>query len=438
MYPKRSSTTPLGPAFLAALVAALACTSEDPAATEGATTGRFDSSGTGSSAPTDSSATSDHEPGVLVRGGLTIVEIEANQGVGVSIVRDGAVVPLDERAAPLLPRRETVIRAFWGALPPDWIPRPILGRLSLEHADGTRETLETLVVVDRAAAPSSYELNLAWRLPADRALPGLKFSVGLYETAEGLAALAPDVADGAVVPVFPQDGGRAELGFEAAPHVLQVTMIPIAYDDGLGCVTTPTFTEDRLATLREGLFDVFPVEEVQLVLHKPIVYPQPLTNFAELNEFLVARRAEEHAAPNEYYIGVVDVCALDLDGSWGTSVMRPPEPTQENAWMRVMAVLDLDTLFPDWPEIMRDRLVRVLGQAQGRMAVKCRGDEFEPDPDYPVDGGAIEAWGINVRSGGLVDPFSHRDYMSACVPRWTSTYGWKLTHDVVHALSSWD
>ena len=52
-----------------------------------------------------------------VRGGLEIDWVEADQGVGVAIGRDGAGVGGAERTSYLIQNRLTLVRAFWKPLP---------------------------------------------------------------------------------------------------------------------------------------------------------------------------------------------------------------------------------------------------------------------------------------------------------------------------------
>ena len=85
--------------------------------------------------PTTTDSTGEPVPFVpiLARGGLEIDWIEANQGVGVAIGRDGAGVGGADRTSYLIQDRVTLIRAFWKDPPADWVPREIEGREGDRH-----------------------------------------------------------------------------------------------------------------------------------------------------------------------------------------------------------------------------------------------------------------------------------------------------------------
>ncbi len=63
-----------------------------------------------------------------------------------------------------------------------------------------------------------------------------------------------------------------------------------------------------------------------------------------------------------------------------------------------------------------------MGHIFGREHVLCRGDEDNPDHNYPYTNGSIGTYGLDVTTGQLLVPGVYADYMSYCTNVWTSDY----------------
>ncbi len=369
---------------------------------------------------------------ILARGGLEIDWIEANQGVGVAIGRDGAGVGGDGRSSYLIQNRVTLIRAFWKDPPADWIPRKIEGRLTIKYPDGTELVLSSKPMVDQSAFIGSLDRSFYWGLMKEQVVPGITFNVELYEVAAG----QEDLKEGANPPRLPYKG-NAFVGIEKSDQVMKVTLVPFNYDSGDGCKTKPDTSEKTMQIFQDLMYMTNPLDKLDFTLHEPIDWNEKLSDFNELNSFMSGLRADEGAEPERYYYGLVDVCGGGLGGAGGKAFGIPQGGKMTDAYQRVSSGLSIDV------EFSSETFVHEVGHSQGRYHVKCSG-EAGTDPNYPTypdEGqtlGEIHDWGFGVINFQLYHPTVHKDYMTYCHPVWASTYGWNKVYPIIEALSSWD
>ncbi len=370
---------------------------------------------------------------ILVRGGLEIDWIEANQGVGVAIGRDGAGVGGAERSSYLIQDRVTLIRAFWKDPPADWIPREIEGRLTITYPDGTTLAQSSTPMVDGVSFIGSLDRSFYWGLKKEQVVPGIKFNVELYEVAAGQEELPA----GAKLPRLPYTG-NAPVGIEDSDQVMKVTLVPFNYDSGDGCKTVAPVDDATMQVFQDQMYMMNPLDHLDFTLHAPIEWTTKLTDFNQLNEYMSGLRADEGAEPERYYFGLVDVCSGELGGFGGYAYGIPQGGKATDAYLRVSSGLWYDVQFSS------ETFVHEVGHTQGRYHVFCNGMEGGPDnsyPTYPDAGethGEIHDWGFGVLNFKLYHPTVHKDYMTYCHPVWASTWGWNKVYPVIKALSSLD
>lgn len=390
--------------------------------------------------PTDGASGSTTGPAAFepmpALGGIEIDWVEANQGIGVAIGKDGAGVDGPERTSYLLQKRLTLFRAFWKPLPADWVARPIEARLIVTYPDGTEKVQSNTTTVEGESFVGTLAKSWYWGLMAEEVVPDLKYRIELWETEAGYAMLPPGAPAGMKPPRLPLEGD-AFVGIENSNQQLKIVLVPFPYDDGMGCKTTPDTSEATMKMFREFMFMMNPIEELVIDMHAPIPWNQPLSDFDELNSYMSGLRADENAPPNYYYFGLVDVCSGGLGGAGGKAFGIPKAGTaasKADAWQRVSSGLSL----PKNPEWSAETFVHEVGHSQGRYHVHCNGDEGGPDWSYPYDNGEIGEWGFGVINYKLYHPTVHRDYMTYCHPVWASTFGWNKTYPTIKTLSSWD
>lgn len=364
----------------------------------------------------------------LARGGIEIDRVEANQGVGVLIGAGGAGVSEDERVAPLVKHRVTLVRALW-ALPDDWEPRELEGRLIITDRDGTEQIFVHTKWVQDEATEDDLSRSFFWGLSAEQVRPGLEYRVELRET----SAEHGDLSEPSPLVRLPADGGRAWVGVGAEDLVMKVVLVPFAYDDGAGCVTTADTSEATMGRFEDAIYMRNPLERIELEVHAPVAWDTPLHSFTPLNAFLAGLRFDEGAPPEAYYYGLIDVCADGLGNAGGMAIGIPDDPINESsAALRVASGLSIE---PDWSA---ETFVHELGHSQGRRHVACNGDEGGPDEQYPHEGGELgQQWGFGVVDFGLRNPAAHKDYMTYCHPAWVGAWGWNEVYPVIEGLSDW-
>ncbi len=383
--------------------------------------------------PTTTESTGEPVPFVpiLARGGLEIDWIEANQGVGVAIGRDGAGLGGADRSSYLIQNRVMLIRAFWKDPPADWIPRKIDGRLTVKYPDGTELVLNSKPLIDGPAFIGSLDRSFYWGLMKEQVVPGITFNVELYELEPGQEMLP----EGVNPPRLPYEG-NAYVGVEDSDQVMKVTLVPFNYNSGDGCNTKPDTSEKTMQIFRDQMYMMNPLDDLQFTLHDPIDWNEKLSDFNELNEFLSGLRFDEGAEPERYYYGYVDVCGGGLGGAGGKAYGIPQGGKASDAYMRVSSGLSIGVQFSS------ETFVHEVGHSQGRYHVKCNGQEGGPDNTYPTypgeTRGEIHDWGFGVVNFQLYHPTVHKDYMTYCTPTWASTWGWNKVYPIIESLSKLD
>lgn len=364
-------------------------------------------------------------------GGVALKWVEANQGIGVAIGRDGAGVGGAERTSYLVQNRLTLIRAFWDTLPADWVPRPIEGRLIVSgYPDGDR-VFTSVATVEGESFIGNLQKSFYWGLMPDDVIAGLKYRIELWETEKGHALLGPDAAPGASPPNLPLSG-NAHIGIEDSWQTMKVTIVPYLYNFG-GCTTTPDTSAETMKLFHDFMFMMNPIERLDITIHEPIAWEGELTQFGQLNQFMVGLREDDGAPPETYYFGLVDVCSGGLGGAGGQAIDIPTGALKSDAWKRTSSGLSL----PKNVEWSAETFVHEVGHSQGRRHIACSG-EAGTDGTYPNLGGDIGEWGFGVVNFKLYHPTVHKDYMTYCHPVWASTFGWNKVYPIIQTLSSWD
>lgn len=364
-------------------------------------------------------------------GGIELEWVEANQGIGVAIGRDGAGVGGADRTSYLLQNRITLIRAFWRQLPDDWVPRTIEARLIVSGYPEGEKVLKSTAVVEGESFVGNLEKSFFWGLMPAEVIPGLKYRIELWETESGHALIDPATPPGANPPNLPLSGD-AFIGIEESYQKLKVTIVPYNYNFG-GCNTTPDLSEATMKRFEDYMFMMNPIEKLEITMHEPIDWPGELTQFGQLNQFMVDLRQQDGAPPEQYYFGYVDVCSGGLGGAGGQAIDIPSGALKSDAWKRISSGLSL----PNNVEYAAETFVHEVGHSQGRRHIACSG-EAGTDGTYPHQGGDIGEWGFGVINFKLYHPTVHKDYMTYCHPVWASTFGWNKVYPTIQQLSSWE
>ncbi|PRP97425.1 hypothetical protein ENSA5_34170 [Enhygromyxa salina] len=356
--------------------------------------------------------------------GISIVEVEINQGTRIPIGFGGEWVDGPERTGFLIASRDSLMRIHY-AVDEGWAPREIEARLTLEFPDGSTKSFTDTRFVEH----DSNRKNLTagpffFGLIADdgQTIAGTRYHVELWETVGGLGEgfEEGDWANPAA--------GSELIGFESVPMQIKTLLVPITY----GGVTAGV-DDATLETVVNNLYEQNPATEILWDVHPPVDYPGQLNSLGSLLPVMAELRSDEGADPNVYYHALVDVGSQSLGGTLGISYLANDSKTDGGS--RVSATV----LFAPDPTIAADTYTHETGHAQGLNHVECpNADSANPDPSYPYANGRIGNWGFGIRRFLMYDPDDAFDYMSYCSPSWVSDWTWNKTYQRIKTLTSWD
>lgn len=395
--------------------------------TDAASSSAAESTGTGSStdADTDDSSSTDESSstseGPPIDAGIILDRVSLNQGAGIVLANEGEPVDTTDSAG-LVAQRPMLVRATW-SLSDDWVARDMEARLVLTQSDGSEETLVDSRLVDGEPALDEPEGTFRWELTAEQVRSGLQLGVELVD---------PSLGDDAVVSTVPSNGGAVPLEIPDLPFVMEVVLVPIAYDDGLGCETVGDTSEATVTALHDALYQQNPVSALEIQVRDPISVAGPIgfsgafDVLMQLNE----ARSNDGAAPQVFYYGLVDTCDPDPDFT-GVANGIPTDPTAPGAQFD-------RTALGIWQDVdaTAQIFVHEMGHSQGRAHVLCPDAVVSgADPNYPDHpNGTVLEWGHGLVDGQLRDP-GVRDYMTYCEDQWVGAYGWNITHATQQALA---
>ncbi len=434
---RAATTHALSTVFAFAGLAAAACGGSDPAQGDGGSGGTAPDANETEAGPgtTDGADTSDADAssssggelgsGRVAASGVRVAWVEANQGTGIRLGDEWLVYPPEDRDAKLLAGRPTLVRAGW-MTDEGFSPRAIAAELRLVEDDGSEVRLVDVRDVGAEDPQLPWTTTFQWRLEADRLDADTQYVIELYEVDP-----VPDPSAAAdEPPAFPPNGEPTPFGIDVSPHRLEITLVPVAYDDGQGCVTLPEITSEYAEYVREQIYMVHSVQEVTLTVSEPLAYMQRLDHWSDLNDRLAEFRMTEGIAAQQYVAAVADLCGAYPDGRSGAAYGILDRADEELAFARVASAL--------WAsrEWTARTLAKFLGHLHGRPAISCDGTAHD-DPSYPDPAGAIDPWGWGVLDGGLRDPAIYTDVMSTCSPWWIGNHGWAALEPFIAAVSSW-
>ncbi len=393
----------------------------------------------------DTEDTADTEaPGQPLAGGVSLTDIEVNQGVGITVASGGAFLHPDGFVAPVIGRRPALVRATY-TLDPEFVPRELEAHLHITTA-GTTKTIVDTRMVDGPADPTMLDGTFTWQLDAEALDTGSEIQITLHEI-EG----TPEPVGTPVAPSLPGDGA-ADIGVWGEPMVIDLVLVPFSCD-GFGSVE---ISDADLEEFEAYLFNTFPVQAINIEVHG-LEYSSSCSEVDAAEFDLPALREAEQAAPYVYYGGL-----LPGDGG-GYSVAI--ENSDQMDFRRTFANHTWR-----WYGLTFDLFAHELGHSHGR------NHTFE-DPQYPLQNqgfcGTRETYGYGLRPGLMpqcgysndkdigiewispneqlvpptnVDPCdglpeanrgSWSDMMSYAYPYWVSAYTYKHAAERVRLISSW-
>jgi hypothetical protein len=240
--------------------------------------------------------------------GISILEVEINQGTRVAIGVGGDWIDESERSGYLIASRDSLMRIHY-AVEPGWVPREIEARLTLELPDGSSKSFSDLRLIEGDSTRENFYGPFYFGLAAElgETLAQTRYTVELWETEPGGEALPErDWANPAA--------GPQPIGFESAPMQIKLVLVPIVYQD-----TAANLDDATTQILIESLYEQNPVAEVLYDVHEPVAYDGQLIDLINLLPIMAELRSSESADPNTYYHAFVEVGSSSLSGLYGIS-----------------------------------------------------------------------------------------------------------------------
>jgi hypothetical protein len=379
--------------------------------------------------------------------GISITEVEANQGTAVRLSEGDVFVGPSDRNAYLVSERDTLLR-FQHVIddPAAWIPRELTGLLHI-YPPGYPDDAEEIVrdrsfLIEANSDPRNITTNFYFSLLAAEAQVGTRFWLELRETDADLdvSALGEGVS---VAPVEPQ-----LIGFEAATQVMKVVFVPVDYQ-WLDPPRLPVITDADIQLFRDDLLQQNPAQTIEIsIREEPLVFNEQLTNLGDLLGPTRALKLADQAPANVYYHALVENGGPSVNMVAGIAWLT--NDGMDESDRRVAATVfykqvnegdpemgEEDVIYP--PTGSSRTMVHEIGHNQGLSHVYCPGGGAAgPDPAYPYEDGKIGVYGFGIRNFHMYTPSASHDYMSYCGNSWVSDWTWNKTYERIRTLTSWD
>ncbi|MEM9454150.1 MAG: hypothetical protein AAGF11_08215 [Myxococcota bacterium] len=414
----------------------------------GTETSDGDGTADGASTSADDESSSDDgslpPPEGVLAGGIAVDTVAVNQGVGISIVEQGALLSTDARVAPVIAGRPGLIRASY-QLAPDFAPRAIVGRLWLRNGPDLNAVYTEERLIDGPPDWSDIDGTFHWVVEPEDLTAQTEFRVQFLEVDDNGEPVG-DITGSE----FPA-GEFAPLDAWGDRMVIDLMLVPFT------CAGYPDLVLDPvdLADFEAFLFNTMPVQALVLTVHDPV----PSASCSEFDAAeidLPALREAEGADPWVYYGGL-----LPGDGG-GYSIAI--EDSDQMDFRRTFA----NHAWRDYG-LTADLFAHELGHNHGR-------DHTFEDPTFPGDVsslcGTTDTYGWGPRSSmmpssgysndldlglswfdpheelllptsqpcsGLPDGnrYNFNDMMSYVYPYWVSAYNYAALAERVRLISTW-
>jgi hypothetical protein len=345
--------------------------------------------------------------------GVTLGLVEVTQGVFVKIGEGATVVAPEMRNAPLIEGRPLFVRAYVSGT----LGRRLRGVLDVQYGGAAGKGYEDAKMMAGVSNAEQLATTFNFLVPAAEVRPGMAMAVSIYEAAE--TAMGPDPA---TPPRFPASG-TTDLAIKAGRMVLDVVAVPVSGPSG-ALMDTPA----RRQKLENDIYDLYPVQKVNLRIRAPHVLTAAMTSSSAGFTALRNARMEDGAKPWEYYHLLVG--RPDHTFSFA-GVASGAGATANDASRRVaitavgMRAIDGNT----------NTTAHEIGHNHGRNHAPACG-AAGPDSMFPYMNGAMGVNGFSLSTMALKSKAMFKELMGYCRPRWISDYTWKMLEARVRIISA--
>jgi hypothetical protein len=345
--------------------------------------------------------------------GVTLGLVEVTQGVFVKIGEGGTAVAPGMRNAPLIEGRPLFVRAHVSGT----LGRRLRGVLDVQYGGAAGKGYEDAKMMAGASNPEQLATTFNFLVPAAEVRPGMAMAVSIYE-AEA-AMVGPDPA---TPPRFPREG-TADLAIKAGRMVLDVVAMPVTGPGG-ALMDTPA----RRLKLENDLYDLYPVQKVNIRFRAPLVITAAMTSSSAGFTALRNARMQDGAKPWEYYHLLIG----RPDHPFSFAGVASGAGATANDGSRRVAITAVGMRAVDGNT---NTFAHEIGHNHGRSHAPACG-AAGPDDDFPYMNGNLGVNGFSLSTMTLMSKARYRELMGYCRPRWISDYTWKMFEARVRIISA--
>jgi hypothetical protein len=353
-------------------------------------------------------------PGPWARG-VTVGLVEVTQGVFVKIGEGSTVLDPAMRNAPLIEGRPVFVRVHVVA-GAGFTARRLRGVLNWDVGDGTSKALEDARMIAASSNAERLDTTFNFLLPAADVKPKAALAVSIYEMG------TPEGADPATPPRFPATG-TTDLAIKAGRMVLDVVAMPVTGPGG-ALMDTP----ERRKKLEDDLYDLYPVQKVNLRIRAPFMAAARITSSGAGFTALREARTADGAKPWEYYHLIV----ARQDTNFSFAGVASGAGAGANDGPRRVAITVTGTRTLDGNT---NTFAHEIGHNHGRNHAPACG-AAGADMMFPYMMGAIGVNGFSLSTGALKSKAMFKELMGYCRPRWISDFTWKQLEVRVRLMSA--
>jgi hypothetical protein len=358
-------------------------------------------------------------PAAVLAADIKIAEVALYQAVKVSLAVSGQ--PVVERNAPVIVGKEALLRVF--VEPLGLGSRAVEAELTLVSSEGPATSQTALKLVSAASTDSELDSTINFSIPGDQITGDLEWAVALHDPSGASSGSGGTVDPAARFPTT--TGERIDLGArDAGP--LRVLVVPYRYlADGSNRL--PATDDAQLALFERYLHSYYPASQIEITLHEPIDYDQPVdpqSGWEQWLDFHCSLRTQEDPDPKLFYYGVIS--PRDSQQAYGGGVYGiSPVPNPAANYGRCSVGVGFQG------GSAASTMAHEIGHALGLPHAPC-GTDGGP---FPYPNASIGSWGYSLGAQELRDPAEYKDLMSYCDPSFISDFNFEKLFERIRYLN---